>query len=278
MPTYSQAFIDHMTAGPFPNRPDPWGEAGRFFHQLHGEIISHMLGQLRAPLLHMGYIAGRETSLQIAENRQPDLYIQRPTPPTEPAPPWSYAQAAQSIHAEPGVMLEAPAPELDALHIKDADSGRLVTVIEVISPRNKNDGVLIRDYQERRARLLRREVNVVEVDLTRSVKRLVADPLADTAPYHVAAHLYDQPPRLIGMALDAPLKRFAVPLRAAVTPIDLHPAYAHAYKRTSLAWHIDAETGYAASALPFPSLLTPDQHHNLTAAAAAWHIKRDQLR
>lgn len=277
MPRYPQPYIDLMTAGPFPDGIDPWAEAGRYFHQLHSEIISHMLGQIREPLLRMGYVAGRETSLQIAENRQPDVYVQRMGDDAPQSTAWNYAQAAEAILAEPGILLTSAQPELDALYIKDVEVGNLVTVVEVVSPRNENDHVMIRDYQERRSRLLGQQVNVVEVDLIRSVKRLIDDPLVAGYPYHVAVHLSNQPPRLIGMKLTEPLKRFAIPLRNEVTPVELQAAYNHAYTQTSLAWHIDGETGYAEDALTFPSTLTRAERMRLLKAVAAWQEQRQAL-
>jgi Protein of unknown function (DUF4058) len=171
---YSDEYIQQLTPGPFPNQIDPFAEAGRFFQQLHSEMISHLLGQMQKPLLAMGYIAGRETSLQIAEQRQPEQSA-------EAKQAWNYAQAAEAVLAEPGLLFEGTEPELDALHIKAWETGRLVTVLEIVSPRNKTAAQLIRDYQERRTRLLQRAVNVVELDLTRSVKRLIHDALVDSA-------------------------------------------------------------------------------------------------
>jgi len=54
-------------------------------------------------------------------------------------------------------------------------------------------------------------------------------------------------------------------------------AYAHAYQQTSIAWHIDAETGYADDALPFPSLLTDAQRDNLREGVSVWREERERL-
>lgn len=42
MPDVSQAYIDHLKQGPFPQQVDPWVKTGRYFQQLHSEIISHL--------------------------------------------------------------------------------------------------------------------------------------------------------------------------------------------------------------------------------------------
>jgi hypothetical protein len=274
---YSDEYIQHLTQGAFPNQIAPFAEAGRFFQQLHSEIISHLLGQIQKPLLAMGYIAGREASLQIAEKRQPDIFVRQQHEQIADSDTWNYAQAAESVLAEPGLLLEGTEPELDALHIKAWDTGQLVTVVEVVSPRNKTELAAIQDYQERRTRLLQREVNVVEIDLTRSVKRLVHDALVETYPYHVAILLYDQNARLIGIDFGEALKRCAIPLRGEVVAVELQAAYNHAYEQTSIAGHIQTETQYRPDALPFPTLFTPEQHKIILTAVKKWQAELKRL-
>jgi len=275
---YSSAYIETLKQGPFVGHPDAWAEAGRYFQQLHSEIISHLLIQMQDSLLSMGYIAGRETSLQIAENRQPDLYIQQSAEIPRATARWDYGQAAEAALAESGVLLEGLEPEFDALYIKDLETGELVTVVEIISPRNKTEFTLIHDYQDRRKRLLGQAVNVVEVDLTRSVKRLTQDALLETYPYHVAIFLYNQAPRFIGMEFGQPLKRCALPLRAEVIAVELQTAYDHAYRLTSLAGHIQAETRYSQEALPFPSLMKTSHLPAMLQAVQSWQSELDKLK
>jgi hypothetical protein len=89
--------------------------------------------------------------------------------------------------------------------------------------------------------------------------------------------LHDQLPRLIGVELGAALKRCALPLRAEVLPVELQAAYDHAYQQTSLAGHIQAETQYRADTLPFPSLLTPDQHKIIMNTVQTWQSELKRL-
>jgi hypothetical protein len=274
--TFSEAYIAHLRRGPFPHHPDPWAESGRYFHQLHGEMISALLGQLQPALLPMGYLVGREASLQIAA-AQPDLFIQRHRAALTTPPPWDYSSAAAAILAEPGVILEGLEPDLDALSVKDQSDARLVTLLEIISPRNKTEISRITDYQKRRETLLRQAVNVVEIDLTRSVKRLVPSTLTEEYPYHLAVFLHDQAPRFVGIAFGEALKRCAIPLRAQVIGADLQAAYDQAYRQTALAAHLQTETAYHWEALPFPSLWAAAQQESLTAAVSLWQDELDRL-
>lgn len=271
----SDAYTQHRLRGPFPECIDPWGEAGRYFQQIHAGMIGHLLEQVQPRVESLGYLAGRETSLQIAERREPDIYVRTDAPPTT-TPSWDYALSAEEIMAVPGIALSPDPPELQALTVRlDAT---LVTVVEIVSPRNKADSRSIADYAERRNRLIRRGVNVVEIDLTRSVMHLIADALAMQYAYHVAVHLPEQPPRFIGIDQTAALPRVALPLRGEVVPMELHTAYRHAYEVARIAAHILSENGYAESALPFPSLLDEAGKAVARDAVTDWRETLDHLR
>ncbi|MDQ7033848.1 MAG: DUF4058 family protein [Anaerolineae bacterium] len=149
--------------GPFPNQMDSFAEKARFFHPLHGSMIDALLQQLQMPLMTKGYVAGRETSLQIAEGREPDIYVRREDIPSVNKTAWNYKLAAEEILAEAGVKVQDKI-DLSAIHIRDAESGSLVTIIEIVSPGNKTRNYEILAYQERRSRLLLEQgVNIVEV-------------------------------------------------------------------------------------------------------------------
>lgn len=274
---FSPAEIALFEAGPFPGRIDPWAEAARYFRSIHSEMISALLADIRAPLLEMGYVAGRETSLQIAEGREPDIHI-RQEQRAEVLPRWNYEVAAAEVLAEPGVIIHDEA-EFEALHIWDMQTGNLVTVVEIVSPGNKTRDHEITAYRERRARLLlERGVNVVEIDPTRSVKRLTANSETRAFAYHIAIFLPGEPVRIVGIAFEAPLSRIALPLRGEVIPVELHNAYRRAYRQTTTAWHIHHEGRYTEDDLPFPSHLTEAQRRDALEAVARWQQELAQLR
>lgn len=68
--TFSKAYVECLKQGPFPGRIDPWAETGLYFQQIHSGMINDFLSTLSETLLMMGYLAGRERSLQIIEPRQ----------------------------------------------------------------------------------------------------------------------------------------------------------------------------------------------------------------
>ena len=133
----SQEYIQVYKRGPFPGTIDPWAEAGRYFHQIHAGMIGALLAQLQDDLIARGYQAGRETSLQVMESTQPDVFIHRPRETHSPHA-WDYTAAAEAVLLEPGEALtglQMP-PELDAIFVKQI-GGTLVTP----TPENFLDGI-----------------------------------------------------------------------------------------------------------------------------------------
>lgn len=260
--------------GPFAGRIDPWAEAARYFRPMHSGMINALLEILQVPLLERGYVAGRETSLQIAAGREPDVYVRTAQPAKSQATRWDYTLAASAVLADSGVMVD-DLDDLDALVVRDVQTGDLVTVLEIISPGNKTREHLMADYRERRARLLlERGVNVVEVDATRSIKRLTDNSETTRYAYHVAIFLPGEPVRIVGIPFGEPLRRIALPLRADVVPVEAHQAYVRAYQAPLSAWHILHETDYSLAALPFKTTLDEAQQQAAQQAVQAW---RDAL-
>lgn len=256
--------------GPLPKRMDLWVERPHYFHPLHNAMIGWLGNTLGDPLFDLGYVVGRERSLQIAQGREPDIYVRRDDRPPRPAN-YQYATAAAEVLAEPGVAVDDDDNGLDALHIRERQQGDLVTVLEVVSPSNKREDHVIADYVQRRARLLeQRGVNVVEIDLTRSVKRLTLNAITQRVPYHVVVLLPDEGLRVIPIELEQPLPRIALPLHAAVYPLELQPIYEQAYWETKSAWHIQHDGHYTPGALPFPSLLSDAERQTAINAVSHW--------
>jgi hypothetical protein len=272
--TYSVAYREWLKAGPFPGQIDPWAEDARYFRSIHSGMIEHLLGQLQDPLLDKGYLVGKETGLQIAEGCIPDLNVRREAGGLPLR--WYYGEAALAASAEPGVVVEES--DLQALWIQDVRSGTLVTVVEIVSPSNKAAAPLIQDYEEPRGRLLVQQgVNIVEIDLTCSVKRLFTHYLTANYPYHVLVHLPAESAHIIPLKFGEPLKRIAIPLRSEVIGVELQAAYEESYRRAAIAAHMRYESHYIESKLPFASLLTDEQRGAAVQALMNWTKRLNEL-
>jgi hypothetical protein len=257
-----------VTEGPLPNRMDLWLEDEHYFHGLHEQMIGIIATSLRKPLFDLGYIIGRETSLQLARRLIPDAYI-RNKDTLQTAAQFDYQTAAAELFAEPGIKLQDE-PDLTAITIYQREPYQLVTLIEVVSPSNKANDDDITKYITRREELIFAQgVNIVEIDITRSYKRLTRQ-LTDHSPYHVAIYIPGHGLRVVPMALKDPFKRIAIPLTQTVLPLDLSTIYQQAYQEIGLADLMLNEGFYTLDHLPFASLLTQQERDEALAAVQAW--------
>ena len=269
----------YLKRGPFPDRVDPWTETGSYFSQLHSGLLAAIINQVGDSLLDLGYVISKEATLQIAELRKPDIAIHTAVEKVAPGKHLDYTSAAVSVLAEPGISVEEEEPELQAIYIRQMDSNALITVIEVISPRNKSYIPDIMKYKEGREHLfLAKGINVVEIDLTRSNKRLLESSIVADAPYHIAVFIPGEYPRIIPIEFGEKLKRWALPLLGDVIAVDLQDSYDWAYQQGQIAPQIENNKHYTLDNLPFPTLLTDAQIQNSLEAVKLWREKLTELR
>ena len=139
------------------------------------------------------------------------------------------------------VTLTLPAVDAEEevyVEVREGDTGRLVTVIEVLSPKNKRgDGRAA--YLEKRAALIRTEVNLVELDLLRGGRRLPTVEPLPTADYLAFVSRADDRPAVdvTHWRLPDPLPDVAVPLRAddREVTLPLRPLFAKRYDAANYA-------------------------------------------
>jgi hypothetical protein len=268
-------YIELLKAGPFDGRIDPWSEHARYFHQMHGDIIHFILQQIQDPLLEMGYVASKELTLQILGVRQPDISVHREQVDT-PSNQWSYDAAAAALKVKTGAEVELL--DLDRISVTDA-KGTLITVLEVISPGNKIRPKAIEDYIARRNDLVYSQgVNVVEIDATRTYRRLLEHHSVATYSYHVMVYMPDDNPRLFGSLFSQPLEPFALPLRKAAITVKPQQAYQDAYRSTAIARQIEFNNDYTLEAMPFPTLVAPSEQQECLSVIDRWRVALAALR
>lgn len=209
---------------PFPGM-DPFLE--RRWRDVHLSLIAFARGQLnrqlRPPLR-----AQAEERVFIEsdldddrQSRHPDVYVVERSGSRFESAGQPTAALAQDV--EPVVIqLHSDSIVERYLEIVDAESGgRVVTVIEFLSPTNKRKGTGRDEYLHKRDAYLRSDVNLVEVDLTRGgsrgsvlpVKRLPASRRA--AAYLVCIRRVTRPNEIeaFPISLAARLPQIPIPLR-----------------------------------------------------------------
>ena len=101
------------------------------------------------------------------------------------------------------------------LEIREVATGNVVTVIEIISPKNKQAGEGRNQYLSERAKILDSQSHLIEIDLLRSGTPLPVSP-AQVSDYRVLVSRVEQRPmaQLYPFNLREPLPCFLVPLQA----------------------------------------------------------------
>ncbi|MBM3840598.1 MAG: DUF4058 family protein [Verrucomicrobia bacterium] len=104
----------------------------------------------------------------------------------EPSPP--FASVGEVGVAEPLIFEVSDSLVTEGfLEIREKGGGKLITVIEFLSPSNKCGGAGQEKYLEKQAEVLRTDASLVEIDLVRAGQRVLALPV-DQIP---SAHRWD---------------------------------------------------------------------------------------
>jgi hypothetical protein len=211
---------------------------------VHSRLLIYIADQLQERL-PADLVARTEEQLAIEEGRdqkgslRPDVKIMEPGELREPAAVYGEEAIAEPVL----VMLE---PEVDRWgEIREA-GGRLVTVIEVLSPTNKSGEGQIA-YRRRQRAHISGGVNLVEGDLLRKGEHVLAAPLSnipdwEAKPYRVCVFRAAQPDQAVVYAfgLREPLRPFRVPLRPKDKDVllHLHPLVDQCFERGGY-WALD---------------------------------------
>jgi hypothetical protein len=219
---------------------DPYLEDAAFWEGFHDVLITECMYQIEQSL-PSGYISNVKERAEVisiddpaARVYVPDIGVSREQTPG--AAPAAVNQGAVAV---------APAPvtiaSLDAIEVREAfieiqrmPGYELVTVVEVLSPWNKN-GAGIGIHAGKRASLVRDGVHVVELDLLRAGTRTrLAAPLP-RGDYYAMIFRADRRPNVdvLAWSLRQPIPAVPIPLRApdADVILPLGPTLRSAYER-----------------------------------------------
>lgn len=207
---------------PFPGM-DPYLE-GEMWQEFHETLANSIRGQLMpqlspkyVALLAKRYVLDRSALGILGEPSERVIYPDVHVTATERTAEEQASGSATAV-AEPGIEIASPLPEevpLLTVEIRDVAERLLVTVIEILSPVNKQ-GEGARDYEQRRTELLRTRTHLLEIDLLRQGTRIRLMRLPPPAPYYVYLSRVERRPltRVWPLELREPLPTVAVPLLA----------------------------------------------------------------
>jgi hypothetical protein len=162
---------------PFPGM-DPYLEHPSLWPGIHNRLIVAVANQLQ-PRLMPRYLASIEERVYVESTHLdviPDVQIRQLHPTPGPAPSPSPAADTPVVVAVQGTEVhEAYLQILDRY-----DDLRVVTVVEVISPTNKSNRNGRRSYRAKQRETLAAQQHLVEIDLLRRGRHVLAVPLERT--------------------------------------------------------------------------------------------------
>ena len=235
---------------PFPGM-DPYLE-GYLWPDFHHRLATEISRQL-TPRLRPRYVA--RLDIYLVEDTTPELEIgilypdvevvtTRQTGEPEPVPAPEAEGAAAAVITPPPLTVPALEPvevRLVTVEIRDVARNELVTSIEILSPINKREPGLTK-YREKRERLRRAGVHVLEIDLLRRGQRPLPHPRIPETAYRITltragANRVEVWP----ITLRDPLPVLPVPLRPPDhdVPLDLGAALNTVYDEAAYELSID---------------------------------------
>ncbi|MEM6599163.1 MAG: DUF4058 family protein [Cyanobacteria bacterium P01_D01_bin.36] len=128
------------------------------------------------------------------------------------------------------------------LEVREVDSGRVVTVVELLSPKNKQPGEGRRQYADKRQRLLATQTHLIEIDLLRAGTPMLVEG-GRNADYQILVSRSNERPAAARYPFDLPepIPCFPLPLSAEDTEpvIDLAVLLKQACSEAALDLAID---------------------------------------
>jgi len=227
---------------------DPYLESPAIWPDVHHELISEIRGALN-PSLRPAYVARVELRVYISDEDDPgreaiipDVRIEKPKRNGSR----KRKNGAATAIAEPLIVPFLIDSEIEEarVEIKHLASGKLVTVIEVLSPTNKIRGARGRtSFMEKREQTLASDVHWVEIDLLRGGAPSVTRPPLRPSDYRVLVSSAQErfKARYWPVSVREPLPVIGIPLRDPDpdVPLDLGAVLRTAYERGAYDLSID---------------------------------------
>lgn len=208
---------------PFPGM-NPYLEQSLVWHDFHERAIPLMADMLAAQL-DPAFVVKIDEQIYLQELPADSRRLIGRGDVTIPRNP--AAESASGSTATLAAPFEGRLPGVDEerqsfLEIRDRASWKVVTVIELLSPTNKNPGPDREQYLAKRLRLLNSWVHFVEIDLLRGGPRMPVENLP-ACDYCVLVSRWEQRPRtgLWPIRLREVLPTIPIPLTAPAADVQL---------------------------------------------------------
>lgn len=233
---------------------------GYLFQDLHSALASR-LRALLTPLLRPRYAARLEVSTVQDTSLGEELGIVYPVEVVK-TPDNSRLPAQKTTVFTPATLTLPPPMRLriTTVEVREVTGNRLVTCIEIISYANKRQPGF-EQYQQKRNRLMRAGVHLVEIDLIRRGMRSLSESLIPKSHYCINVTHAGERVDVWTVQMQETLPTIPIPLLApdADVPLDLSGAIRQVYEEADYDLTIDY------SRQPPPPMLSDAEQQWLTA-------------
>ncbi|WP_342745945.1 DUF4058 family protein [Brunnivagina elsteri] len=203
---------------PFPGM-NPYLENPLFWSEIHNLLIAAIFRKLNPQLRPKYKVAIEKRVYQTTDEDSllvgiADVAIQT-VQKIQPQEPASIAVASPVVEA---VTVDLAMPETvkeTYLEVRDVSTKEVVTVIEILSPKNKRPGEGRNTYMKKRLQILGSYTNLVEIDLLRDGKPIQQQQNNIQTDYRILLSRASQRPKadLYPFNLPNPIPSFPLPLR-----------------------------------------------------------------
>ena len=251
---------------PFPGM-NPYLENPELWSEVHSRLIVAIADRMAPSLLPNYYVAiEKRIYLSTLEDSLligiPDISVIAPEVRSSPdLERKNTGTATLSKPDEPQTVTVALAEDVQEryLEIRETNTGRVVTAIELLSPKNKRAGEGKEAYLRKRQQILTSSTHLVEIDLLRGGKPMPMQGVDERKDYRILVSRSDNRPQAQLYAFNLPdaIPKVEVPLQARDNSIilDLKPILDGVYDRAGYHFRID----YSQPTVPV-----------LSRKAAAW--------
>jgi Protein of unknown function (DUF4058) len=231
---------------PFPGM-NPYLENPALWSKIHKRLIV-AIADFLSPQLLPKYIVDIEDRVYQTVYEEsvlvgiPDVAVQRQQNIAIP----EITNVAVAIPPVKAVTVDVPVPETikeSYLEVRDVVTREVITVIEILSPKNKRLGEGRKAYEKKRLRVMGSFSNLVEIDLLRDGKPMTILNSNIQSHYRILVSRTDKRPKADLYAFDLPnmIPSFSLPLREEdLEPVvDLQTMINELYDRTGYGLLID---------------------------------------
>jgi len=229
---------------------DPYLEKPEFWSEVHSRLIVAIADAIAFPIRpkyqvaieKRTYLSGVEDSVLVGI---PDATVFSQRSADHPSLNQPATTAILPVQRQPKRVSVPLVEEVNEryLEIREGSTGEVITVLEVLSPKNKRSGEGRQAYERKRQAVLASVTHLVEIDLLRGGKPMLIIGDEPEADYRILISRGDSRPLadLYAFTIRESIPSFSLPLKVGDTEplVDLQRILAGVYDRAGFEFRID---------------------------------------